>query len=40
LGTSTNKEAKEYFSDLKKHLIDFYYQGEIDFELINMAFNK
>ena len=23
LGTSTAKEAKEYFSDLKKHIIQF-----------------
>ena len=25
LGTSTDKEAKQYFSDLRKHKIDFQY---------------
>lgn len=25
LGTSTDKEAQEYFSDLRKHRIDFEY---------------
>ena len=30
LGTSTSKEAKEYFSDLEKHCIRFRYAGEED----------
>ena len=25
LGTSTDKEAKQYFSDIRKHKIDFQY---------------
>ena len=27
LGTSTSAEAKEYFSDLNQHQLDFYYSG-------------
>ena len=30
LGTSTSKEAKEYFSDMTRHKIDFRYQGAED----------
>ena len=40
LGTSTAKEAKEYFSDLKKHVIQFEYKGDACKEAINMAFSK
>ena len=40
LGTSTSKEAKEYFSSVHDHVIDFEYIDETDFEAINMAFNK
>ena len=40
LGTSTNKEAQEYFSNIKRHRIDFEYTGQKDDESIDMAFNK
>lgn len=40
LGTSTAKEAKEYFSDLKKHEIKFEYNNEDDGDAIDMAFSK
>ena len=40
LGTSTNKEAQEYFSNIKRHRIDFEYTGTPDDESIDMAFNK
>lgn len=40
LGTSTTAEAKEYFSDLKTHQIDFSYDGEQDDDAIDMAFSK
>ncbi|XP_060604745.1 DNA topoisomerase 2-alpha-like isoform X3 [Ruditapes philippinarum] len=40
LGTSTSKEAKEYFSDMRKHKIDFKYSGAEDDASINLAFNK
>jgi DNA topoisomerase-2 len=40
LGTSTNTEAKQYFANLKKHVIAFKYQDIEDFDSINMAFNK
>lgn len=40
LGTSTSKEAKDYFSDLGNHEIRFTYGGEHDDELIDMAFNS
>lgn len=40
LGTSTSKEAKEYFSDLNTHKIDFQWTDQDDAELIDMAFNK
>jgi len=39
LGTSTSKEAKDYFSDLANHEIKFAYTGEGDNGLIDMAFN-
>nr|ASK50299.1 DNA topoisomerase 2 [Eyprepocnemis plorans] len=40
LGTSTSKEAKEYFMDMKRHRIKFNYGGPNDDQCINMAFSK
>jgi len=40
LGTSTSKQAKEYFSDMARHRIKFKYQGQPDDEHITMAFSK
>ncbi|XP_054287254.1 DNA topoisomerase 2-like isoform X2 [Macrosteles quadrilineatus] len=40
LGTSTSKEAKEYFSDLGRHRIMFRYGGVNDDKQIEMAFSK
>ena len=40
LGTSTNAEAKEYFSDIDRHKIDFRYDGVADIEAIALAFAK
>jgi len=40
LGTSTSKEAKEYFSDMVRHRIKFTYQNEMDDHAINLAFSK
>jgi DNA topoisomerase-2 len=40
LGTSTAKEAKEYFGRILDHVIDFEYVDDIDFEAIDLAFNK
>ena len=40
LGTSTNKEAKEYFNHLRKHVIRFDYQNSQDDEAIDLVFNK
>ena len=40
LGTSSNKEAQEYFSNIQRHRIDFEYKNEKDDESIDMAFNK
>ena len=40
LGTSTSKEAKEYFSDMDKHRIPFKYAGTEDdhaIELVSIA---
>lgn len=39
LGTNTSTEAKEYFSNLKKHVVKFEWKPEAD-ALIDMAFNK
>jgi DNA topoisomerase-2 len=39
LGTSTNKEAKEYFSDILKHQIDFIYIDNEDDDSIDLVFN-
>jgi DNA topoisomerase II len=40
LGTSTAKEAKEYFSDLSKHRIYFQYKDNQDEEMLDLAFSK
>jgi len=40
LGTSTAAEAKEYFSHLNLHVIDFMWSGESDKVSIDMAFSK
>ncbi|XP_063239277.1 DNA topoisomerase 2 isoform X2 [Bacillus rossius redtenbacheri] len=40
LGTSTSKEAKEYFSDMARHRIRFKYAGPQDDVHIKMAFSK
>jgi DNA topoisomerase II len=40
LGTSTQREAQEYFSQIVKHKIEFLYQNEQDDESIDLAFNK
>lgn len=40
LGTSTSKEAKEYFSDMGRHCIRFEYSGTRDDLSIQLAFNK
>eukprot|EP01138_Halocafeteria_seosinensis_P002232 gb/GECG01002284.1/.p1 GENE.gb/GECG01002284.1/~~gb/GECG01002284.1/.p1 ORF type:complete len:1313 (+),score=209.12 gb/GECG01002284.1/:1-3939(+) len=40
LGTSTAQEGREYFSNLDKHLISFYWSSENDGDKIDMAFSK
>uniref|UniRef100_A0A669EA87 DNA topoisomerase 2 n=1 Tax=Oreochromis niloticus TaxID=8128 RepID=A0A669EA87_ORENI len=40
LGTSTSKEAKEYFADMEKHRITFRYTGAEDDAAITLAFSK
>ncbi|UYV70511.1 TOP2B [Cordylochernes scorpioides] len=40
LGTSTAKEAKEYFADMTRHRIRFKYAGEQDDHAIQLAFSK
>ncbi|CAJ1338347.1 unnamed protein product [Effrenium voratum] len=40
LGTSTSKEAKEYFSALDTHQIKYRYDGVEDDRAIDLAFNK
>ncbi|KAK7026445.1 DNA topoisomerase 2-beta, partial [Halocaridina rubra] len=40
LGTSTSKEAKEYFMDMARHRILFRYKGPQDDHSITMAFSK
>ena len=40
MGTSTSKEAKEYFSDMDRHRIPFKYTGTEDDSSINLAFSK
>ena len=40
LATSSEQEAKEYFSDFKRHRIEFQFSGENDEERIQLAFSK
>lgn len=40
LGTSTAKEAKEYFENMTRHRIRFRYEGDQDDQNIIMAFSK
>ncbi|XP_046806449.1 DNA topoisomerase 2 [Lucilia cuprina] len=40
LGTSTSKEAKEYFQDMDRHRILFKYDGNKDDDSIVMAFSR
>ncbi|MBN3325670.1 TOP2B topoisomerase, partial [Atractosteus spatula] len=40
LGTSTSKEAKEYFADMERHRIMFKYAGSEDDAAITLAFSK
>merc|ERR1712187_246112 len=40
LGTSTSKEAKEYFRELDRHTLNFVWHADMDDEAIDLAFNK
>lgn len=40
LGTSTSKEAKEYFTNMARHRIRFRYEGQKDDDHIVLAFSK
>uniref|UniRef100_A0A8D0DLJ7 DNA topoisomerase 2 n=1 Tax=Salvator merianae TaxID=96440 RepID=A0A8D0DLJ7_SALMN len=40
LGTSTSKEAKEYFAEMTRHRIPFKYNGPEDDAAITLAFSK
>lgn len=40
LGTSTSKEAREYFMNMRRHRIQFKYNGEEDDQALDMAFSK
>ncbi|KOB77742.1 DNA topoisomerase 2 [Operophtera brumata] len=40
LGTSTSKEAKEYFQNMERHRIKFKYGGTTDDHHIELAFSK
>lgn len=40
LGTSTPQEAKEYFSEIRRHRICFKYQGAEDDHAVMLAFSK
>ncbi|KAF5401692.1 DNA topoisomerase II alpha [Paragonimus heterotremus] len=40
LGTSSGKEAKEYFSDMVRHRIRFRYTGHEDDDSIQLAFDR
>lgn len=40
LGTSTSKEAKEYFQNIERHRIVFKYDGQMDDRNIELAFSK
>lgn len=39
LGTSSPKEAKEYFKDISKHLLPFEWDGDKNTDYIDMVFN-
>jgi DNA topoisomerase-2 len=40
LGTSSSAEAKEYFKAIKRHRIDFDYEGAASDESIKLAFER
>lgn len=40
LGTSSDDDARNYFSDMRKHMIPFTPTQEGDKELIELAFSK
>uniref|UniRef100_A0AAF5PQF5 DNA topoisomerase 2 n=1 Tax=Wuchereria bancrofti TaxID=6293 RepID=A0AAF5PQF5_WUCBA len=40
LGTSSAKEAREYFNDIERHTINFIYDGKASDESIELAFAK
>lgn len=40
LGTSTSKEAKEYFSKIDSHKLSYKYESAADDRAIDLAFNK
>uniref|UniRef100_A0A7S2ZB09 DNA topoisomerase (ATP-hydrolyzing) n=2 Tax=Rhodosorus marinus TaxID=101924 RepID=A0A7S2ZB09_9RHOD len=40
LGSSTAEEARGYFSNLDRHVLEFHYSGEEDFASIDLAFSK
>ncbi|CAD5218528.1 unnamed protein product [Bursaphelenchus okinawaensis] len=40
LGTSTSKEAKEYFNNLERHQVQFEYSGQEDDANLELAFSK
>lgn len=40
LGTSTSAEAKSYFSNLPRHLLEFEFSGDQDSDSIELAFSK
>ncbi len=40
LGTSKDEDARDYFSDMRRHMIPFSTSQEGDRELIELAFSK
>ena len=40
LGTSSSKEAQEYFAAIKEHVIDMVWSGALSGDAIDMAFSK
>ena len=40
LGTSKDEDARDYFSDMKRHMIPFSTMQDGDHELIELAFSK
>ena len=40
LGTSTDHEARTYFSQLPRHMVQLEWGGDTDGDLIDMAFSK